>query len=211
MAILKNGILGGVKGKVANLVGYQLNGQDIIREIGSSSKPPTEKQLNNKLQMKVLMEFLSTLDTLLETGFNPKANGTTKNYHNLAVFYNKPGALKGFYPDVEIDYPKIVISSGDLPQPVNPVVELVDEGLKFSWNTEGLAWPYLTDQVMLLAYAPGTKEKMFKNSGARRAEGTDILSITDTMRTGILEVYISFVSDDRKRVADSMYLGQIGV
>ncbi|TCC96644.1 DUF6266 family protein [Pedobacter hiemivivus] len=209
MAILKNGILGGVKGKIANVVSYALNGQEIIRAIGENKKPLTNKQLNNKLQMKVIMEFLKSMDTLLETGFNPKAEGTTKNYHNLAIAYNKPHALKGFYPDVEVDYAKVVISAGNLPQPINPTVEFVAEGLKFSWNVEGISWPYSRDQVMLLAYAPESNTHEFKNTGARRIKGCDILQITPEMRNEPLEVYISFVSDDRKNAADSLYLGRI--
>jgi hypothetical protein len=199
MAILKKGILGGIKGKVANVVGYTINGQEVIRAIGENNKPLTNKQLNNKLQMKVIMEFLKSMDTLLETGFNPKAEGTTKNYHNLAIAYNKPHALKGFYPDVEVDYSKVVISAGELPQPINPTVEFVDEGV---------SWPYSRDQVMLLAYAPESKTHEFKNSGARRIEGSDILVITPEMHKEPLEIYISFVSDDRKRAADSLYLGR---
>lgn len=211
MAILKNGILGAANGKIANVVTYTLNGQEIVKSIGVNKKAPTEKQLNNKLQMKVMMSFFSALDNLLQTGFNPKAKGTTKNYHNLAVAYNKPNALKGFYPEVEIDYPKIIISVGDLPQPENPVVEPIEDGLKFSWNVETLTWPYNQDQVMLLAYAPAIKEHVFISSGARRMEGGAILKITPAMRNQLLEVYISFVSDDRQKVADSLYLGQISI
>lgn len=207
MARIKNGILGSIQGKVANLVGYELNQQKIIRTIGVNTKPPTEKQLNNRLQMAVVMEFLSGLDTLIKTGFNPQAAGTTKNYHNLAIYYNKPNALKGNYPDVEIDCPKIKFSAGHLPQPVNTIVELTGDGLKFIWKNQGFSWPENQDRVMLLVYAPATKEKRFKHTGAMRQDGQDTLQITPSMRNTPLELYISFVSDDRKRAANSLYLG----
>ncbi|SMD11568.1 DUF6266 family protein [Pedobacter nyackensis] len=209
MAIFKKGIFGAANGKIFNLVSYPLKGQQVVRGIGKSRKPLTDKQLNNKLQMKVIMDFFRAMDTLLRTGFNPKANGTTKNYHNLAIAYNKPNALKGFYPDVEVDYSKIIISVGDLPQPVNPKVEWVETGLKFTWNAENMTWPYNRDQVMLLAYAPAIKKHVFFNSGARRMEGQDILKMNPAMRNQLLEVYISFVSDDRLRAANSLYLGQV--
>lgn len=209
MAILKNGIMGAARGRIANLVSYTLNNQEVVRTVGLSNKSLTNRQLNNRLQMIVIMEFLSAMNTLLETGFNPKAAGTTKNYHNLAISYNKPHALKGFYPNVEVDYPKVIISAGDLPQPVNPDVEFVAEGLKFSWNGEGISWPYNMDQVIMLAYAPLSKSHAFKNSGARRMKGYDVLEIRPEMLNEPLEVYISFVSDDRKRAADSLYLGRM--
>lgn len=211
MAILKNGILGAVNGKISNVVSYTLNDQEIVRSIGVNKNAPTPKQLNNKLQMKIIMDFFYNMDPLLKTGFSPKAKGTTKNYHNLAIAYNKPGALKGFYPDVQVDYTKVTISAGDLPQPINPLVERLAAGLKFSWETEGLTWPYNHDQVMLLAYAPAIKKHAFISSGARRTEGEVILEISPEMQDEELEVYISFVSDDRLRVADSLYLGKVAV
>lgn len=209
MAILKNGILGAANGKISNVVTYTLNDQEIVRSIGVNKKAPTPKQLNNKLQMKAIVDFFNAMDPLLKAGFNPKAKGTTKNYHNLAIAYNKPNALKGFYPEVQIDYPKIIISVGDLPQPVSPAVELVSAGLKFNWSTEGLTWPDNQDQVMLLAYAPLIKRHTFISSGARRIEGQAVLEITREMRNEVLQVYISFVSEDRQKAADSLYLGQV--
>ncbi|WP_288882394.1 DUF6266 family protein [Pedobacter panaciterrae] len=71
-----------------------------------NNNPPTIKQLNNRQQMKVINEFFSGMKQLLKTGFGPEARGTTKNYQNLAIEYNKPNALKGYLPDVEIDYSK---------------------------------------------------------------------------------------------------------
>lgn len=210
MATLKKGILGGIHGKLANLVGYSLNGQEIIRTKGVSKKPLTEKQLYNKLKMAVVMDFLSGLDSLIEKGFGPMADGTVKNYHNLAVSFNNPHALKGSCPDAEMDLPKFVFSAGNLPQPEEAKVEMVEAGVLFTWSKQGFSWPENQDQVMLFAYAPETGTKRFKWNGARRLQGWDILEIPSLLRSKRLEVYISFVSDDRKRAANSLYLGGIG-
>jgi hypothetical protein len=204
MGRLKNGILGGLNGKVGKIIGYNLNGQDVIRTIGVTNKPASEKQLNNKLQMQVIMQFFKKMNGLLKMGFNPKAKNTTKNFHNLAISYNKPHALIGFYPHVTIDFSKIVISVGDLPQPENIQVKLIGQTLEFTW--EGIN---NTDQVMLLAYSPNTKQMVFESSGAKRAQKKEILSLIPGMENELLELYISFVSDDRTQVADSLYLGNI--
>nr|WP_294874164.1 DUF6266 family protein [uncultured Pedobacter sp.] len=211
MGQLKNGILGGVTGKVGTVTGYQLNGQEIIRSNGKNNKPPTEKQLNNRQQLSVLMEFFKKMEPLLKTGFDPETRGTTKNYHNLAIFYNKPRALKGYYPNVEIDYPKIRISYGGLSQAFNPTVEMVTEGLKFSWDIQHMIWQEKTDRVMLLAYAPISKLKCFTNSGSQRIERHDILEISPSMRNEPLEIYMAFVSDDRLNASISQYLGRFEI
>lgn len=204
MGKLANGILGGVNGKIGNIIGYNLNGQQVIRTIGVNNKPLSEKQLNNKLQMKVIMQFFHKMDTLIQLGFNPKAKNTTKNYHNLAIAYNKPNALMGFYPEVTIDFSKIILSVGDLAQPENTTVRFTDNHLEFTW--EGIR---NTDQVMLLAYAPSTKQMVFEASGAKRAQGKEKLILKPGMENEKLELYISFVSNDRTQVANSLYLGSI--
>lgn len=211
MGKLKNGILGGVSGKVGTVICYDLNGQEIIRSNGKNNNPPTIKQLNNHQQMKVINEFFTGMAQLLKTGFDPEARGTTKNYLNLAVEYNKPNALKGYFPDVEIDYPKIIISAGNLSQAFNPTVEMVAEGLRFNWDLQHNIPQENSDRVMLLAYAPNSKEMSFNNSGAQRIEGCDILKVIPSMRNEPLEVYMSFVSDDRLSASNSQYLGLITV
>jgi len=114
MRKLTNGIFVAVNGKVGNIIGYHLNGQQVIWTSGVNNKPLSEKQLNNKLQMKVIMQFFHQMDTLIQMGFSPEARNTTKNYNNLAIAYNKPNALTGFYPDVAVDFSKIMISAGHL-------------------------------------------------------------------------------------------------
>jgi len=60
-----------------------------------------------------------------------------------------------------------------------------------------------------LAYAPNSKEMSFNNSGAQRIKGCDILKVIPSMRNEPLEVYMSFVSDDRLSASNSQYLGSI--
>lgn len=204
MGKLANGIFGGVNGKVGNLIGYNLNGQQVVRTIGINNKPLSEKQLNNRLQMKVIMQFFHQMDTLIRTGFSPKAKNTTKNYHNLAIAYNKPNALTGFYPNVAIDFSKIIISVGELEQPKIIKATLTDNQVEFTWESTKN-----TDQVVLLAYAPATKQMVFEASGAKRAIGKEILNLKPGMENVTLALYISFVSNDRLKVANSLYLGTL--
>ncbi|MDB5020478.1 MAG: hypothetical protein JWQ28_1605, partial [Pedobacter sp.] len=45
--------------------------------------------------------------------------------------------------------------------------------------------------------------------GAKRNSGQDFLKIHPSYADKAMEIYISFVSDDRTRVATSMYLGRL--
>jgi hypothetical protein len=211
MGILKNGPFGGFTGKVNNLVSYELNGQQVLKsKAGPSNKPATIPQLNNRKKMSMLNAFLKGMETFIRTGFNPAAAGSKKNFHNLAMQYNQPQAFTGYYPDLAIDYSKIVLSKGGLAQAINPGATWVAEGLKFTWeNYSKLSWPESEDQVMLLAYAAEKDMHFFIPSGAKRTKGWDILEIPASMHQEHFELYISFVSDDRLDVADSQYIGSI--
>lgn len=86
--------------------------------------------------------------------------------------YSKPQALIGYYPDVTVDYSKIILSHGSLPQPVDPKVGLVEEGLKFSWDISiEPSWPESKDQVMMLVYFPDRNDTAYETSGAKRSKG----------------------------------------
>jgi len=64
---------------------------------------------------------------------------------------------------------------------------------------------------MLNAYSPEKNKHFFLQSGAKRTKGWEILEIPAKMHDERFELYISFVSDDRCSVADSQYLGAIGI
>jgi hypothetical protein len=211
MGILKKGIFGNINGLVGNLITYELNGQQVVKmKAAKSNKPATLAQLNNQQQVKVLASFLKDTEVFIKTGFAALAAGTTRNYYNLAIKYNKPQSLSGYYPDVIIDYTKIVLSKGSLPPALDPAVEWVNEGLKFTWgDLSGDTWPYTEDQVMLFAYNAAKNKKFFNPNGAKRTKGWEILEIPANMRNESFEVYISFVSNDRQDVADSQYIARI--
>jgi hypothetical protein len=210
MGKLTNGPLGAFTGRLGNLVCYELNGQIIIRTIGINNKPPTLKQKTNRMKMSLTNELMNNTYPAMHAGFTAASVGTVYNYANLAVKHNNPNALNGVYPNVEIDYPKVLFSHGNLLQPVDPKVEVVPEGLKFSWDpsTQSNGMDAI-DQVSMIAYCPEKKTMAFVKSGKKRHQGFDILPIEKSHQGSVLEIYMYFVADDRLDVSTTTYLGQI--
>lgn len=211
MGKLTNGINGPHVGKAGRLISYMLNGQNVTRTIGINNKPKTIAQKNNMMGMKLINDLFYYMEPFIMTSFGPSARGTVYNFQNLSVRYNKPRALKGYYPNLEVDYSKVTLSVGNLPMPVDARVERTDEGFKFSWNpTSHPKWPECDDQVMLLAYPPGySKEVLYKTRGAIRSEGFDFLPVPANCKDMTMEVYMTFVNDERTDVSNSIYLGRI--
>lgn len=208
MAIAENGPQGRHRGRIGNMVYYTLNGQNIGRKIGRRTKPPTEGELRHHAIMKLVPPFLKKLLEYINLGFSAAALGTTKNAYNLAMEANFHNIVAGAYPNLTIDYPKVILSQGILKPAHNPLAELVPTGIKFSWNTNSqMDWLESSDQAMMLAYFPEEDRAVFRLFGKDRLTGTDLLVLPEELQEQPMYTYLSFISEDRKQQADSIYTG----
>lgn len=134
MGSLNNGPYGGLSGKVGNLVYYNLKGKNVVRKIGYTGKPPTPAKLANYQKMRVVNEFLQPILGFINVSFALAVAGTLKNPHNEELSYNKKNALQGEYPDISMDYPKALVSMGNLETAENHATILHPDGLEFTWD-----------------------------------------------------------------------------
>lgn len=212
MAIANNGPFGSHSGKVGNLVYYELNGKNVVREIGRHTKPPTEKQLKVQMETALMSGFFSTVLPFIRVGFSAAVLGTGLNAHNMGMKQPRDLIIKGVYPDLMLAFDQILLSTGNLGPAVEPAVSQEAEGLRFSWHTDPqMEWPASTDQVMMLAYFPGEQTIAYELFGNNRLSGTDVLAIPEILQDQHMEVYISFVAADRKTQANSTYMGSFNL
>lgn len=205
-----SGPLGPANGKIGTLIWYTLNGQQVVRTIGSRTAKPSSNQLASRARMRVVMDLFRNMKPYIKAGFINEAAGTTSSYHNKATSYQLLHAVKSNADLPYIDYAAVKLSIGTLGIPENPVVARVADGLRFSWTyNEQQEWSSRNDQVMTMAYFPEDHETVYSLSGSRRMLGSDILEIHPAYENKIIETYLSFVSEDRSRVSDSVYLGRI--
>ncbi len=210
MGILKNGPWGKFRGRVGNTVSYTLMGKEVIRMIGENHKPPSVKQLANRQGMGVVIHFIAKIKGFIDAGFCLVAKEANKYPHNMALSFNKKHALQGIYPDIAMDYTKVLVAQGSLQPAQNPRAELVPEGLRFSWDAEpGMDWQERKQSVMLLAYFPESEKVMYTVNGAKRIAGNDILPLGPKLAGEYMETYISFITTPANQVADSVYTGRV--
>ncbi|SEW38961.1 hypothetical protein SAMN05428988_4958 [Chitinophaga sp. YR573] len=211
MARLKNGIFWGIQGVVGNLEGYILNGKYIVRSRRrKSTKPPSEKQLACRKRLAVVNKFLSGFIPYVQVGF--AYTGAEKGYtgYHAATGYQIKQALTGQYPDYIIDYTKVRLTEGPMSnENINAAVVRQNNYLVFSWTAD-LSYKHSSDRVMLLAYAPALNEAVYTLCGAKRMDGRDVLLLPDSSwKEKVIEIYLSFVTEDRKQCTNSLYLGQM--
>lgn len=212
MAITENGPGGNHRGRLGNVVYYMLNGKNVSREIGISTKPPTTSQLKHRLGTKISSNLLTNLLGFLQTGFGIEATKTMDNAFNQAVKYNKANIIKGEFPDLKIAYDQLLVSKGALHPAQNCKIIPTETGLQYSWDTNPeMPWPETTDQVMMLAYFPKQEKVIFTLFGNSRLSGTDLLEIPPSLQAEYMETYVSFIAANRKQLANSTYTGNFNL
>lgn len=218
MGIIKGGVFGNLNGKIGNRVYYMLLGKQVSRLIGRNTKNPSLKQLANRQAMKVAIEFFRPIKEFINVGFGPEAIAKDMYPHNVAISYNKPYALKGVYPEIEVDFEKVMLSKGRLSGLRDVSMRMIGDersgfALEFNWQVwpEDMSEPRCSDQVMLMAYFWETKPSatVCYAIGAKREEGRDVLKLTGYAAGKGMEVYVALVSEDRNEVSNSQYLGRI--
>ncbi|WP_316837084.1 DUF6266 family protein [Pedobacter nutrimenti] len=208
MGIANNGLHGPHTGRIGNIVYYVLNGKNVARKIGKTTKPPSLAQLKVRLITKLVSQFLSPLKEFIHVGFSIEHLGTDKNAFNLAVEYNKPQVVKGTYPNLEIAYDKVLLSKGSLKPVVNLHTEECPAGLCFNWDTNPqMAWQESTDQAMVLVCFPEQKKVFYTLFGSSRLSGSMEQAFPASLKGKYMESYISFISADRRQLSDSTYAG----
>jgi hypothetical protein len=71
-------------------------------------------QLARSQRMTIVNAFLKPIKSLINLGFRFEAEGSVKHQYNIATSYHMINAIVGQYPDIKIDYSKVMISIGDL-------------------------------------------------------------------------------------------------
>jgi len=210
MGKLTNGFSGPLRGKLGNAVGYVVKGENRVRGRAERNKEKDREWTDGRLSTKLVSDLLRPVKEYIQFGFACEAEKhKTWNYYNAAYKYIRE-AIAGVYPDLYFDYSKVLFAMGDLPLPQSMEVELVERGLKFTWDTSTPQEPAsISDQVMVIAYYPNIHKADFIRSGSGRSVGTEFLPLNPMYEDQIAEIYIAFISDDRSRVSNSVHLGQI--
>lgn len=204
MAKATNGPLGALNGKLHNLVFYILNGQPVVRTIGDPGKP-SRNQLANRQAMSVTMGLVRTITEFISVSFELEAKGTVRNAHNLATSYIKKQALKGEYPNISVDYSKVLLSKGILPGAKDLKIEKKEKGVLVSWYASGR----YDDIVMVLLCHPLRRKATSVINAGRRDAGSCFIAVPEDFVDEPIEAYICFKAADGKAISNSSYIGNL--
>lgn len=208
MGKIAQGILGGLSGKVGNVISGNWKGIDYLRIKPSSvANPRTVGQVNQRNKFTVTLEFLQPNLAFVQKGYKNYAVKMTQ--FNAAMSYVLNNAITGVEPNFSVDYPIVFLSRGNLSGAVNPTTDLATLGeVTFSWDdNSGEGNANTTDKAMLLVYNLTKKESISQLEGADRTVGTDTVIIPSTYAGDTVELFMAFIAADGSRVSNSVYLG----
>ena len=211
MARLKNGLLGGISGKISDVIGYIRYGKAFVKV--KSIKPAKERQpgqLEGQQRMMVVNEFINSMTEFVRIGFALDAAKKPHSANAAAKSYQMKNAVIGEYPSLAIDYPKVLLSKGIIDPPVDASAVALVNGIKFNWELSRRTEVYhKRSRAMLLVYAPSLKKSFFTLSGFSILDKTGFLELPLEFKDQLLHAYITFLRDDQQQISNSAYAGAI--
>lgn len=211
MGIMKDAVVGKVRGKLGNVVIYEVNGQVRVRMTpGSYKDRKSPAQLEHRAKVKGIAELYDKLDLQLVKYWKELTRGTTMNGYNLFMSRNI-GNMTG--EGKVADVAKVVLCQGDLEVPAWVKAEEKEEGvLEVTWEKHSEGRYEWGDYLQMVAYgyceeAEGEVYWVDEFHGATRQDGRAEWRIPVEV-TGPVEVYGFFKGKYAEGVSESFYLGR---
>jgi len=211
MGTIQKGILGGFSGTVGTVIGGNWKGIDYMRSLSNrKSYTPTQAQLEQQLKFGLIMRFSQVFSGLLQQSFRNYATKMTGI--NAAFSYNLRNAVTGTFPAFSIDYPKALVSRGDLPAGINPTAAAVAGGkIQFSWTDDsGASKAQPTDLSILAVYCEDLSQCLYTMNGTERGTGAATFEAGHFAGKQV-QTWLGFVSADGSLISNSNFTGALTV
>jgi hypothetical protein len=206
MAKYDSGLLSGFTGKLGNVVVYRRNGKNFIRSVPKKRRDnPTDTQLEQRAKFALMSAFIRLMSPVLDKTYN----GEKFARRNRAFAYNYGNAISGSYPDLSIDFFKVLLANGNLEFPHQAqIMPHSAAKVKFTWTNEYFTWGSCEDKAVLICYCPELRKVHWAVGPAMRKDRNAVLDLP-AFRGKQIHAWMTFIS--RSDVANSAYCGSIVV
>ncbi|QNK64807.1 hypothetical protein H7F33_10145 [Pedobacter sp. PAMC26386] len=216
MAILQQGPLGTFTGKIGSIVISKWKNSYVGKNKAKpSSKAATELQVNQRSKFKIVGKFLRSFSDIVPYSFQNLTKNTTAM--NEAMRYNLLNSVGGVSPNYTLNYANVKLSDPknrtEIDNGFEPVMTALPQAkIKISWKMDEIPnndETKPTDKAYAFFYHPERKVFVFST----RVQRSKLTLDADLPRIFLGEVHgwIFFISEDRKRVSKTEYLGKVTV
>jgi hypothetical protein len=217
MGTIKTGILGNVSGKVGNVVGGTWKGINYLRTMAASvNNPNTELQASQRLKFGTVVKFQQPITEFLRVGFKGQAQKMTA--FNAAFSYNYRNALTGDFPEFAIDYPRVLVSRGNMAGAMNPGCSSPEAAkVALSWDpAAGSGQGSDVDTAIYVLFNASRQEAVYSLNAGNRGDGGIEVSLPATFSGTEVHCYIAFMTmssvlagQARNAISNSSYAGSV--
>ena len=205
MGKLKN--LNSFTGKVGDVVGYEVNGKAYIKRKPVRKAPLTEGELKQINTFIMVQKWVNPISAFLRLGYHGANSGLHALNAAKSAIHKK--AVDRELPQV---LPELVkVSTGELALAENMDAFLINAAeVSFLWDPQIPIKSSPRDRIMMLAYNPDAAVAFMELAGPSRSTGIATLPL-DSPPAGSYHLYAAFISEDRRRQSESVYLGVVEV
>ena len=219
MAQIKTGILGNVSGKVGNVVGGTWKGINYLRTVAANvNNPNTELQAIQRLKFGTMVKFLQPITEFIRVGYKGQAVKMTA--FNAAFSYNFHNALTGDYPDFAVDYPRAMVSRGNMAGAINPTCSSAEAAkVILSWEmVSGSGQSSETDTAIFVLFNATKNEALYSLNAGNRVDASIEVVVPASYSGDTVHCYIAFMTLNsvlggqlRNAISNSSYAGSVTV
>ena len=211
MGKINLGILGSFSGKVGNVVGGSWKGISYMRAKASSvANPRTDGQIGQRSKFALVLGILKPITGFIRVGY--KRYTTKQTAFNAAMSYILNNAITGTFPDFSVDLSKVLVSRGNLTTASNAAVLATGGSIGLTWDDNSSAnMANATDKALVLVLNPLRAEAVYETAGNARTTGAQEIAVPAEWLGESVEVFLGFITEDGKDLANSVYLGSVEV
>jgi hypothetical protein len=211
MGTHKQGILGSFSGKIGTVIGSTWRGLWVMRGLTTKKRGKSDPaQLAQQAKFGLMIKLLRPLSSLVKQTYDTSPAEMTGI--NKAFSDNIRNAIAGVYPAFTVDFSKLVLSKGILPNAGTPVAASTVAGkLAFTWtDNSGTGDALASDMAFVAVFNEALNRWIFSQNTAARNAGTFTLDVSAFSGKPV-QTYIGFISADGNSVSDSLFTGQVNV
>jgi hypothetical protein len=212
MAFMRKGLMGGFTGRIGDKIGYIINGVQYVRSAPKKRNGPVStEQMIQREKFSTMTKFMSPVMPFMNEVHKNKSRG--KYQSNKLFSANHREAVMGMYPGFAIDYRQFQLTAGTLPGPLVMHASCdQDAFLNFHWNdnSHDYTGAHPLDRLYLAIYDEEEKNWQMIVNAALREDVFISVDMSDH-RGNQVQVYAGFISMDKLKVSNSLYLGMIKI
>ena len=215
MGKCNQGVFGNWTKRVGNVVGRVVNGRNIYSIYQPNvSNPQTETQKQTRTKFSLLTKLGSVIGGFLAIGLmKNKGDGT---WLSRFISINFKNGVTGTWPSYELNFPKLILSQGNVDLPYNTAAQLQGSDVNITWtDNSGIGNAKDSDKAMFLIYNKDKNASIADDGAADRSTRQVSYSLPASWNGDTVYVYFAMKRVDRgeaeRTVSASMFLGQFTV